>query len=329
MMSRSQPLLVAPIDFEWWRPNSAEWADRTAIWERLPRWGVTAYDDWCIETRHGTITLKPETTWLIAEAAIAYQPLLEYPALFREFAALPVDRHAYRAFAEQYGPLERRGFAELPESPSDWVLEHLLLRFAVRLYEALASGQTDDLDALGVRIVDPQPGTPTAPPQDCYSAAHTFANDDDVADLLAQTSHSDRELAHAVRRYSAQDRVAVAIVPDMDSRTIVQTMLSSLLRMRLDDHVAKISIRPGSSSLGIGLESSVKIESLIGALWLQLTFAALGNRTYRSCPVCGKWWDATDARSHKAVCSDNCRAKRSYRERKAAKEEAAETDESS
>jgi len=40
---------------------------------------------------------------------------------------------------------------------------------------------------------------------------------------------------------------------------------------------------------------------------LQLALAVDGNRVYSSCPVCGAWWDATDAHSQKKTCSERCR----------------------
>lgn len=45
-----------------------------------------------------------------------------------------------------------------------------------------------------------------------------------------------------------------------------------------------------------GLRLTFEVSSLIGAMWLQFALAGDGNRAYRSCPECGEWWDATEAR---------------------------------
>jgi hypothetical protein len=57
--------------------------------------------------------------------------------------------------------------------------------------------------------------------------------------------------------------------------------------------------------------------SLLGALWLQLAEAVSGNKEFRSCPTCGKWFELSPdvARTNRLFCSDKCRT-RAYRGRK-------------
>lgn len=58
-------------------------------------------------------------------------------------------------------------------------------------------------------------------------------------------------------------------------------------------------------------------HNLLGALWLQFAQAIDGNKEYRSCKECGKWFEMSlDAfRTSRLFCSDPCKSK-DYRKRK-------------
>jgi hypothetical protein len=59
-------------------------------------------------------------------------------------------------------------------------------------------------------------------------------------------------------------------------------------------------------------------SSLIAAIWLQFAAAIDGNRRYRSCKNCGKWFEVggSGRRAHTEACSDSCRAAFAYRKGK-------------
>lgn len=340
------PTLATHVDFEWWRADSARWVDYRTVcdqftladYDRQPG----PVDDWESAEREGVFDeLGLADPWLITSWGARYEPLRELPALFREFAAMPPDRHAYLAFAEEYGPLTARPDGGFPSRLSLWGREHQDLRYAVYLFDALGSGSVDDLKALG--IVSKSSGdNPLG--ERLFEVSPSYAgNWDQVVESLFQCSslRCDAEFAQvlrdrlmgstederlrAIRARRLGDSVSVYGMTDTNPRTIVRRILASRLTDAFNRHAVSLVFTTDESPLGQSIEPSFRVRNLIGALWVQLALAIAGNRTYRSCPVCGKWWDATDARSHKTVCSDNCRAKRSYRQRKAAKE----TDESS
>jgi hypothetical protein len=60
-------------------------------------------------------------------------------------------------------------------------------------------------------------------------------------------------------------------------------------------------------------------ESLIAAIWLQFACAIDGNRKYRSCKNCKKWFEVGRAgrRADAETCSDSCRAAFTYKRKKA------------
>lgn len=366
------PTLATHVDFEWWRADDARWVDRRTLsaqftladYNRRP----SPVDDWESAEWDGQFDeFGLADPWLITSWGARYEPLRELPALFREFAAMPPDRHAYLAFAEAYGPLTARPDGGFPGRLSLWGREHQELRCAVSLYEALSSGDTDNLEVLGI-VSTPTHNGPMGERRFEVSPAYAVNWDQIVESLFecgsrkcdadmvqvlrdrlsgnteAEVSRAflGRRLeggAYASDKTHTSPRVLVGAGPrasvcmygrtDTNPRTIVRRALASLLTDAFDRHGVSVVFATEESPLGLGIEQSFQIGNLIGALWVQLALAVAGNRTYRSCPVCGEWWDATNARSHKTVCSDNCRAKRSYRQRKAAQEEAAENGDSS
>jgi hypothetical protein len=58
-------------------------------------------------------------------------------------------------------------------------------------------------------------------------------------------------------------------------------------------------------------------RTLGGAMWLQLAQAIAGNKNYRACEACGRYFELSleGARTSRHYCSDACRSK-AYRRRK-------------
>ncbi len=64
----------------------------------------------------------------------------------------------------------------------------------------------------------------------------------------------------------------------------------------------------------------IRPRGVSGAVWLQFARALEGNRDYRQCAECDRWWEAGPdgrSRSHKAYCSNACK-QRAYRRRRKA-----------
>ena len=252
----------------------------------------------CPADTRATATDGPLLWWKSEAARTPYDPIHESPVLFREFADLDCTAGNVLQFIEQYGPLgidhDRTEFCEgLPH----WEGETQLMRLAIRLWEALRSGHaTQAVQELR-----------TWPVKDSDHRVVTSL----VFDQYGE--HDDLELLFG----GPSLRIAL-VEPGATEREIVQAALSGLISRQFVRHDVQPGLFPNSSAYGAGLRLSFEAPNLIALLWLQLALAIDGNREYRTCPVCGNWWDATDARAHKKVCSDKCRAKKSYRERKEA-----------
>jgi hypothetical protein len=52
-------------------------------------------------------------------------------------------------------------------------------------------------------------------------------------------------------------------------------------------------------------------RSLLGAMWLQFARAVSGDKQYRRCQECGRWYEVSReaARAHRIFCSQGCRSK--------------------
>lgn len=90
--------------------------------------------------------------------------------------------------------------------------------------------------------------------------------------------------------------------------------LNAGVSIELDRHAVRVmldQVAERSAALRIGP------ATLLGALWLQFALAIDGNREYRSCTTCGRFYelDPAVARTNRLYCTDACRMK-AYRDRK-------------
>lgn len=322
---RFQPTLGGAIDFKWWRSDTAEWIGGKEIRDRVPRWDDEASDDEWYELDREAEQLGQADPWLVVRTSAEYQPLIEHEALVWEFASLPFERSAYAEFAKRFGPLTRKDAGRLPDRLSFWVQEHSYLRYAVSLYQAIESRMTDDLESLGIRT-RPAPGD--ASRTELVASASLVPNPSLACILEDVSAEYGPGPARSFHDRIASEAAYVLIEPDASTRRIAQMALATIITGSLGHHTVNLLLDPDVTPLRMGLTMSFGVHDLIGAMWLQLALAADGNKTFRSCPVCGAWWNASGARSHKTVCSNRCRAKQSYERRKTA-EEAAARDESS
>lgn len=241
------------------------------------------------------------------DIAIAKCPVPEHPGLFHTFADLPFSAEAYAGFAEKYGHVGGLTGETLPVRLAEWMVEHYAMRVAVTLFDALLDSPVpEDLGSLGLHVEPVMTETGMALPGHMGVTAQVTGMPDDGT--------------------GAQFAAPIAVVRAGCSNVeLVRTCLIELINTHIAFHSVTPDLTIGDESNSIGLSLSFTPRDLFGAMWLQLLLASSGNHRLRKCSVCGEWWDATAARSHKAVCSDNCRAKQSYRRRRDAEEAATRT----
>src|SRR5574340_836462 len=170
--------------------------------------------------------------------------------------------------------------------------------FAVRLWDAINEGRADELIGTDL-LVKPydslvEPGKP-APKYMVWT--RTASAQHDLGLTTPKTFDEQFEPATPLMKAS---------LPEMAARAALANLISEMCA------TVRVVMRVTSAQPD-GLRLTFEVRSLIAAMWLQFALAVDGQREYRPCPVCGDWWDATEARSDRKTCSDRCR-KRMHRQ---------------
>lgn len=241
-------------------------------------------------------------------AVARYSPLADYTGLFRSFAETPITPEGIQQFANRYGLLGGRHTVEielrkkgqrnkdigLGETFDSWQEQIFFIREAINLWDLARRGDSQRLS----KFVTPRnvPGDEGVE----YSSR----------DLLADTEEFGWYEKIASKRSSPalleEFRSGDIIRP---TQFLVQEWINRFLhrevspRMLWDVHRTRIGLY-------------IVPHSLIGALWLQLARAIEGDKQYRQCAACMKWFELSPdiARTNRIFCSNACRS-RGYRER--------------
>ena len=253
----------------------------------------------------------------------SYTPLRSEPALFEEFAALADDAEALIAFARAYGDLDES--ADVPVAPivegwnNAWdgrSRSGVLIgaSWPSRSISGTPSGKTgqkpcwaaswwsSDLPELQRRRGGYEQG-----PQR-VEAAVLAPLGGAVHELWLSRPHlAEAEKYHEAVGVPYQTEIAYLERRNLSPKAIARAALAQLVSTYCADLSVAMVV---TTSPGAPLRMTYQVRSLIAAMWLQLALAIDGEREYRACPVCGRWWDATRARSDKLTCSDRCRKSR-------------------
>ncbi|MBD3336437.1 MAG: hypothetical protein GF355_13060 [Candidatus Eisenbacteria bacterium] len=254
----------------------------------------------------------------------AYNPLQDRPALFRNFAELDPSEETVQAFADEHGALGLDRDIGIPrgegrahsrgELLSTWTKEVTFMNHALRVWDALRSGASDDLRRWfhlkrqrDVAVVEytPDEEWPLGVPQ--ISVQYTTGEAGDHAKFLPP-GVSDRR---------GDPGTSVEQVPSDPydlGLAFLQESLNRQLRNRLGCSVQTIT----ESTRPVPLGLHIIPKSLLGAMWLQLARAIEDETRFQRCPQCGTWFKLPNKarRSSTTYCSPACRV-RTYRDRQA------------
>jgi len=266
----------------------------------------------------------------------SYMPLRSEPALFEEFAGLSDDAEAFMAFARAYGDLDDspqvlvnpplgEGIAKLGRPLEEWRAHRLILAFAVNLWNAVKEDRAEALMGRELVVVDlPE----LAREKDGYEQGPQRVEAEVLAPLgsavhelwLSRPHLAEAEKYHETVGVSYQASIAYLERRNLSPKTVARAALAQLVTTYCCD-LSVAMVVTTSMATDAPLRMSFQVQSLIAAMWLQLALAIDGQREYRNCPVCGRWWNATAARSDKLTCSDRCRKSRQREMTREAKEE--------
>lgn len=247
-----------------------------------------------------------------------YRPLKSEPALFRTFASLRDAEDVFATFAGRYGDLydgdhlvrdgkvlsqddgldEGPGFDGVGNTFAVWKAHRGLLAFALRLWDALNEGRARDV--IGTDLV-----LKATPDDDIDDPARRLPMriQGRIGELLVDLGAHPSAIPALGGAYSWLGYASKTSSPEAIVRSALATLITEMCGS-VDVAMEVSSAQPG------GLRLTFEVSSLIGAMWLQFALAVDGNREYRSCPVCGEWWDSTETRSDRQTCSDRCRKRR-------------------
>ncbi len=277
-----------------------------------------------------------------------YEPLVERPALFREFADLEIKLGSICTFANKRGSLGGDRAVEVAPIDSDgqfaessypvwgeilgaWADDIRDMRIAVGIWDLIQGGGADEID----RHID------WRDPENIYweiSLDVESASDDELDESLES---DERLLAYwrdVVEGRAPWDKLEFELprdvignycvagsnhfperlnsLKDRNPRLAARYVLHDLIDRGLKSRVSPTMHVPEQQ---IASEISFKPNGLIGALWLQFALAVDGNTEFDRCTQCSEWFELGpgSGRPDKRYCSDACRM-RAYRKRKAA-----------
>lgn len=227
-----------------------------------------------------------------------YRPLRMFTGLFRSFAEAPPTREGILSFANTYGNLGITRHWVLPtdgprqpmcwgESLDDWVAQMKNMRRAVELWDMIRKNDGSSLRTL-LRWKPEQPDMGVDGWE--YSAETDFA-------------------------IPIEPPQGVLFKPD-DVVTPAFILIDRWTNKALETAAApRLLYNPARGKPSLRLFP----KHLLGALWLQFAQAVDGEKEYRACKECGKYFeislDEDGFRTNRLFCSDSCKSKE-YRGRR-------------
>ena len=302
--------------FAWRRPtepNAYLWANRTFSRESLHLEGAA---NW-LRIEEGE---KQETKWLVlsgdadefgAPVGQPYEPLTEYPQLFRTFIDVEPSPEGFLRFAQEYGRLgvsrevgPRSVFRELGEALYLWRREQAHLRAADLVAQALRKRGRDlsrwfteqtDTKVKGYRLVDdfiPREFLPSG------------------LGVLGRL-----ELRRSVAPPLVWRAIDAVSERGHKLRVVAAHWLAREINARLDGPISRVGVHIAArlkETASVPLR--LRPDSLLAALWLQLVEAINGNRKFRRCrfhPIAeggfGSVRKESGCESASLYCSPGCR----------------------
>lgn len=243
-------------------------------------WHVLEVGYWIEEGESGRLLLRPKS--YRPQAARQYPPLNEETGLFKTFANTDPTPKGILGFANRYGTLEHLtpGFGE----PLDqWVDQIRKVRHTVDIW--------------------------------------TSAIDEDKRQLRKHIKWSDGDREISAKNHDGSKVVVVSDSrPEMLDRITPKDVIKPALLYVMD--VVNKALKEGTS-IRLMWNSAPQLfvcpSTLQAAIWLQLANAIGGDKEYRECGQCGKWFEIAPrvGSPTKQYCSTGCR-QAAYRQRKEA-----------
>lgn len=273
---------------------------------------------------HGEVTKTKE--WILVMGSAIdrtimyfkpYSPLTEFPGLYRTFAELPFDdRDAILDFANKYGRLgigipyllQPKPKEPVPimigERHKDWAQSIERMRQAIRIWDWFTTGDTENLSH-HIQWQDAEYKEDGRTPK--KAAGWTYDSHPHLPkDQVPAPLRSFRVIEPVLDLFKPGDVL-------MPASFLVQRWINDQLREHAAPHLL-YDLRLGKRIL------QIIPDCLLTAMWLQFARAIEGDKEFRACKACGRWFDIShrqaDGRTRRReFCSDACKSK-DYRRRR-------------
>jgi hypothetical protein len=246
-----------------------------------------------------------------------YAPLLEHTGLFRTFADLPLSEDGILQFANRYGAPRPRlwlylsrcrdqkewGFSNYKAGGLDeWRREIVTLRRAIMLWDRAQAGDRAEL----ARFIDVKP--------EAGGIAFRYRSHPHLSEKVEQALAPESEQISSLEFRPSelpkdwQEQLKPGDVVTA-ARLLVKRMIEENLKEGMSARIALLTEGPG---MAFGYVPG----DLLKALWLQFALGTSEGKKYRSCVVCGTWYELSPdtARTTRLFCSDGCKSK-GYRQK--------------
>jgi hypothetical protein len=243
------------------------------------------------------------------------KPLESADGLFRDFAQLEKNETAIRTFANAYGLLGAGGgLVSLVKAPPFAVS-------SVATYTRIGQKQkqsfkivpraeswafwTNQINAMH-RVVELWDAVRSLAPQRDLRRFVEWPDEASVRYHSGSKARSDWMEEWIAANTHHPELLAKLQYPDL-----VQPAWHQLQRL-VNRHLAEFASCPQLEWDNGNLYVFIQPRSLIGAMWLQFALAVDGDRKYRVCPGCGRWFEVGGGqrRTDAETCSVTCRQRR-------------------
>jgi hypothetical protein len=272
---QKQSTVKQPFQFGWQVPEDGYRCERIPVDKRVP--GGPTSEMWLVEST--PVGVSTMVRW--------HQPLNENTGLFREFAQVDVTPEGVIAFANRYGSLggelgqlvtlgNRRAKEKSVyrgEAISAWTEEIVSLRRLLSLWDA--ERKPEIIFSTKPKVISAESVRPAG------------------MDEIVVYRDTEPDTYERLRDRPAE---------------IAQHYLRTKIDAKLLEHRSTTRLMNDKKR---GLPTLFIVpSSLIAAIWLQFARAVDGDRQYRSCKNCNKWFQIGRGgrRADAECCSDSCRA---------------------
>jgi hypothetical protein len=243
-----------------------------------------------------------------------YRPLHEHTALFRVFAAVTPTKEGILEFANTYGNLREKEEAVIEDSEANvelatgetynaWRREIIEMSRLVPLWDMV---QRRDTASLSRHIIWSDDCPLTFDNRSTLADVHVYYDSHPQLQPNQDPEPPDQRIKYlmamgvgipeAWRRGSSPDHfIAPALVFIQNQINLfLQGNLSALLQRSPESRYPTLQFMP---------------QGLSGAVWLQFAQAISGNKAYRECKECRRWFEITEStkRSDATFCLNRCR----------------------